>query len=102
MEEKLVAKILFCFLIVLQTFFLNTCKIVHIFHMKANNVGNASNQRFLVFLCCFFFKEFFHSGMKSCDCLGEESNVEKRNKTVHWLSALVESYLKFLSFGNIR
>ena len=72
--------------------------------MKANNVGegeNAGNQHFLVFLCC-FFKEFFQSGMKSCDCLGEDSNVEKRKKTVHWLSALVESYVKFLSFENIR
>ena len=70
--------------------FLNMGKtgVVHIFHLKANNVGeeeNASNQHFLLFLCC-FFKDFFLSGIKSRDFLGEESKVEKRNKAMHWLS----------------
>ena len=66
--------------------FLHTGKITQTFHLKANNVGeeNDSNQNFLLFL--FFFSDFSHSGMKSRDCLGEETNIEKRNKTIHRLS----------------
>ena len=43
-------------------------------------------------------KIFFLNGMKSCDCLGEESNVEKKKQSY----ALVESDVKFLYFENIR
>ena len=53
--------------------FLSTCKIVYIFQLKVCNMGegeNASNLHFLPFLCC-FLKDFFLSGIKSRDCLGE-------------------------------
>ena len=83
MEERLVTK----------PFFLNTAKIVHIFRLKPNHVGggeNASNQHIVLFVCC-FFKDFFLSGKKSFDCLGEESNIKKKKK-----NAMVESYVKFL------
>ena len=67
--------------------------------MKEDNVGegeNASNQHYLPFLRC-FFKDLFLTGMKNCDCIGKESNVEKKKKDV-----LVESHVKFLFFENIR
>ena len=62
-------------------------------HLKANNVGegeNAGKQHFLLFLClfvskfvCLFFPQrFLLCGIKIRDCLGEESIVENRNKTM--------------------
>ena len=63
--------------------FLNIGKIVLIFHLKANNVRegeNTSNQHFPLL---FFSKICFLIGINSRDCLGEESSVEKRNKTMH-------------------
>ena len=62
--------------------FLNTGKMVHIFHLKVNNDGegkNASNQHFLLFLCC-LFKDFFPSGIKSRDYFGEESLLKTETK----------------------
>ena len=40
------------------------------------------------FVVFFSFKYFSLSGIKSGDCLGEEPDVEKRNKTMHWLSLM--------------
>ena len=61
-------------------FLLNTGKRVHILHQKASDEGegeNASYKHLLLFLCC-FLKDFFLSGIKSRDCMGEESNVKKK------------------------
>ena len=60
---------------------------------------NTSNQHFLLFLCC-SFKDFFLSGIKSRDCLGEESNAKKRNKTMFWLS-LMKSFFSLKIQGNL-
>ena len=80
--------------------YLITGKIEHIFN-KSKQCGrrrNASNQLFSVSFFFFFFIQFFLSGIKSGDRLGEESNVEKKKQN----HALVESQVKFLFFQNIR
>ena len=73
--------------------FLNTGKIVYIFHPKANDEGggNSSNQHFLISFVV-FVKNFFLSGIKNRDCLEKESDVEEREKTMHWVSLTYSFY----------
>ena len=80
-------------------FFLNTGKIVHIFHLKANNVGegdNTSNQHFLHFLFL-FFQRFLSQWHKKLSLFRRRIKCWKKKQN----NALVESYVKFLFSENI-